>query len=179
HDLTDIVTRLMDYAYIDSGQMQAQIEELQLADEIEELLDALGATLAGASVEVAVPVAAVAADRVLLRRVLVNLLTNAKKYGGEHSAVIISVELSGDLAKVSVTDQGPGIAADELPNVFEAFWRSGRDHQKRQGTGIGLALVQDYTRLMGGTVGVESVVGTGTTFWFTLPLAQPLSSENE
>lgn len=169
-DLTDIVTRLMDFAYMDSGRMEVHSERVELkaaVDDIAASLDASGRRPPTVLVE---PVA-VTADPTLLRRVVINLLTNAFKYAGDDPEVRVGAAPDGTHVRVSVSDNGPGIPADDLDQVFEAFYRSGRDKRKRQGTGIGLALVQDYVRLMGGEVGVDSPPGEGATFWFTLPIA--------
>lgn len=167
-DLTDIVSRLMDYAYMDSGHIEPLIEDVELEQFVREIIDALDASLVGASVNVMLDGLSARADRTLLRRVVVNLLTNAQKYGGDDPEITLWASAADGRVRVAVTDNGPGIEAEDLPKVFDAFWRSDRDRHRRQGTGIGLALVHDYVRLMGGAVGVESPAGEGATFFFTL-----------
>lgn len=169
-DLSDIVTRLMDYAYMDSGRMEVRAERTDLRLTVEEICSSLDVRGRG-EVAIDLPDVVVTADPTLLRRVVINLVTNAFKYAGNHPEVRITAAAAGSHAAVAVADNGPGIAPEDLGQVFEAFYRSGRDKRKRQGTGLGLALVNDYVRLMGGEVSVSSPPGQGATFTFTLPLA--------
>src|ERR1700761_7966431 len=103
-------------------------------------------------------------------KIVLNLLSNAFKFtlaGG----ISVSLSEEGGAAKLSVRDTGVGIAALELPHLFERFHRiEGVRARTHEGTGIGLALVQELVRLHGGTVSVESVHGEGSTFTVTIPL---------
>src|SRR6266511_154935 len=100
--------------------------------------------------------------------VLRNLLANARAYG--ERAVLVSAACDGDQMIVSVADDGPGIAPDELPQIFERFYRAGRGLRQRSGgTGLGLAICKAFVEAHGGRIWVES--HEGTTFSFTLPLA--------
>ena len=171
-DLTDIVTRLMDYAYIDSGRMEPEIADVALADLVRDTVDALAPSVGSAAIELDIPEVVVRADPTLLRRIVVNLLTNAYKYSGAEPAIVVRAAVDNGAARVTVTDNGPGLDAAELGHVFEPFYRAARDRRKRQGTGIGLALVRDYAKAMGGAAGVISRTGEGATFWFTVPAAE-------
>jgi signal transduction histidine kinase len=103
-----------------------------------------------------------------LRRTLVNLLANAVKYSEPGSPVVVRAASDGGLVRVEVADRGVGLSADEAYRVFEPFWRAQRGDKGKRGTGIGLTLVRDYVRLMGGQVRVDSRLGEGSTFSFTL-----------
>lgn len=106
-----------------------------------------------------------------IRRLLENLCVNAVKYGAPHRPVTVSLEAEGEKVKLQVHNEGPPIAADELPNLFEAFRRSktARASQER-GWGLGLTLVKGFTEAHGGTVSVSSTQEKGTLFTVTLPL---------
>jgi two-component system, OmpR family, phosphate regulon sensor histidine kinase PhoR len=111
----------------------------------------------------------VRADRRALEHVLTNLIDNAVKYCGAGTYVRLSVAVSADVVTVSVADNGPGIDERHLPRVFERFYRvdAGRSREVG-GTGLGLSIVKHLVEAMGGTVSVESKLGSGTTFSFTL-----------
>jgi two-component system phosphate regulon sensor histidine kinase PhoR len=119
-------------------------------------------------------------ERRALEQVLSNLLDNALKYGSPSSTITLSAEPQsgprGGVLRFSITDQGPGIAPEHLPRLFERFYRvdAGRS-RALGGTGLGLAIVKHLVEAMHGEVGVRSTPGVGSTFWFTLPLAPDLT----
>jgi CheY-like chemotaxis protein len=101
----------------------------------------------------------------------VNLLSNAAKYNRKHGQIWIDAVLSqGQRLRLSVRDTGHGIGSDQMPSLFRTFERLGAEHSGIEGNGIGLALSKQLTELMGGTIGVASRVGEGSTFWIELPL---------
>ena len=123
------------------------------------------------SLEVDPAVPAVLADPLKLGQVLDNLVSNAVKYTPRGSRIALAVRMSGvDTVEFSVRDDGPGIPAEDLPHVFERFYRvdKGRSREKG-GTGLGLSIVKHIVQLHGGRVWAESRVGEGTCFFFTLP----------
>lgn len=121
------------------------------------------------------PTPQVLAERRALEQVLSNLLDNALKYGSPASEIVISAEAlqrkDRRYLRIAVADRGPGIPAEHLPRLFERFYRvdAGRS-RALGGTGLGLAIVKHLVEAMQGEVGVESQVGHGSTFWFTLPI---------
>jgi signal transduction histidine kinase len=111
-------------------------------------------------------------DKDKIATVLVNLLGNAIKYTPAGGRVAFRVRASDQNLEISIEDTGVGIAADELPRVFEKFYRSSDPRvQEQKGTGLGLALSQEVVRLHGGRITVESQIDKGSTFHLTLPLA--------
>jgi signal transduction histidine kinase len=126
-------------------------------------------------VTVAIPRAAVEveADPDRIAQVLGNLLSNALKYSPTERPVTLRLRREGRHARVTVEDEGPGIAPEALPHVFERFYRAGGSAaQDGTGVGLGLGLFISHSLIErhGGEMGVESTVGVGSTFWFTLPL---------
>jgi signal transduction histidine kinase len=113
----------------------------------------------------------VVGDAGRLEQALVNLLSNAEKYGPTSSEVRLQVHRNGSQASASVSDEGPGIAPEEQERIFERFYRGAASRASTSGSGIGLAVVSEVIAAHGGSVGVESVPGHGSTFWLTLPLA--------
>ena len=116
----------------------------------------------------------VMADRQRTEQVLSNLLDNAVKYSGESRRVVVSASIgpSGSEAVVAVRDLGIGIVADQQAKIFERFYRgASAGANSRSGLGVGLAIAQEIVRQQGGQIWCESVPGKGSTFRFTLPLA--------
>lgn len=112
---------------------------------------------------------AVRADRDRVLQVLGNLIGNAIKFTPEGGEIRLRVERHGDRVRFSVSDTGAGIPGEDLPRVFDRFWQARR--ARDSGAGLGLAIVRGIVAAHGGETGVESVVGQGSTFWFTLPVA--------
>jgi len=113
-------------------------------------------------------------DRLRIRQVLLNLLTNAVRFT-ERGGITVSVAAEGERAVVRVADTGRGIAASDLPRLFREFESLDGEASRRQtgfgGTGLGLPLSRRLVELHGGQMGVESTLGSGATFWLTLPIA--------
>lgn len=121
---------------------------------------------------------AVLADPLKLGQVLDNLVSNALKYTPRGARIeLVACIDSVDTVKIAVRDNGPGIPAEDVPHIFERFYRvdKGRSREKG-GTGLGLSIVKHIVQLHGGRVWVESRVGEGTTFYFTLPVQAAASS---
>jgi two-component system phosphate regulon sensor histidine kinase PhoR len=109
-------------------------------------------------------------DKDKIATVLVNLLGNAVKYTPPQGRVTFRVNISDQQIEISVEDSGVGIAEDELPKVFDKFFRSQDPRvQEQTGTGLGLALAQEVVRLHGGRITVESEINKGSTFSVVLP----------
>ncbi len=103
---------------------------------------------------------------------LLNLVSNAIKFFPPGSRVSLSTLREGHWVKISVTDQGPGIPADQLDLIFERFAQvSSAEHKGKGGSGLGLAICRAIVNLHGGKIWATSSLGLGTTFYFTLPVA--------
>jgi signal transduction histidine kinase len=111
---------------------------------------------------------AIKGDRDLLLALFQNLLENAVKYSPVNGLVELNVVDAGEFLRVSVSDRGPGIAKEELPHLFQRFYRSPQTSQKAEGVGLGLAIAQKISEVHGGHLTVSSKVGEGTTFIFEI-----------
>ena len=109
-------------------------------------------------------------DERKIKQVILNLLSNAVKFTSEGGRIGIDARQSDGSVQITVTDTGVGIAPEDQPKIFEEFRQVGSDYaHKVQGTGLGLTLAKKLVELHGGRIGVESEVGKGSTFSFTLP----------
>ena len=115
------------------------------------------------------------ADQSLMTQLLLNLTENAVKYGKDGGDVWVQAHLAGDRAILTVADNGVGVSEENLPHLFERFFRADTARD-RTGTGLGLSIAQWIVQLHGGTIAVESTLGVGTKFTVTLPLRQPIRS---
>ncbi|WP_341646059.1 PAS domain-containing hybrid sensor histidine kinase/response regulator [Thauera sp. SDU_THAU2] len=172
--LLGLINEVLDLAKIESGRIALSIETVHLAtvaDECEQLLRPLAAERQITLCMQCDPPAAVRADMVRLKQVLLNLLSNAIKYSHAQSEVRLTVETTGARVRITVADTGPGITADNLAKLFQPFNRLDAEHGPVEGTGIGLAISRRMIEAMGGSIGVDSTPGQGSRFWIELPQA--------
>ncbi|MCK2221985.1 SpoIIE family protein phosphatase [Actinomadura sp. ATCC 31491] len=171
--LGKLVNTLLDFSRIEAGRMQARYEPVDLAAVTAELASVFRSAIdkAGLAFEVDCPPlpAPVHLDRGMWEKVVLNLLSNALKFTFEGS-IGVRVRADGGQAVVTVTDTGIGIPAAELPRLFERFHRIETARSRsNEGSGIGLALVQELVNLHGGTITAESAEDVGTSFTVRLP----------
>lgn len=174
--LLKLVNTLLDFSRIEAGRLQASFEPLDLAALTAEIASVFRSAMekAGLRLEVDCPALSepVYVDRELWEKIVLNLLSNALKHTFEGS-VSVSLRERGDEVDLTVRDSGIGISEAEKDRVFERFHRvKGARARSHEGTGIGLALVQELAKLHGGQVRVESEVGRGSSFTVTLKLGR-------
>lgn len=173
--LLGLVDEVLDLARIETGRIALSIESTDLDLAVREALRIVApmATERGIVTEWQGSTGPrVLADPQRLKQVLLNLLSNAIKYNRENGTVSLHADLSdGRTLRMSVTDTGMGIAPEKLGLLFNPFERLGAEATSVQGTGLGLTLSLALTEAMGGTIGVTSRPGYGSTFWIDLPLA--------
>ena len=180
--LLKLVNTLLDFARIEAGRTEAAYESTDLATFTTDLAGAFRSAIESAGLQFDVDCASldvpVRVDRSMWEKIVFNLLSNALKFTFE-GRIQLSLARQDHVVRLSVSDSGIGIAPDQLPRVFERFHRVGGARARtHEGTGIGLALVQELVRLHGGTISVDSQVGVGTTFTVALPVGvDSLASE--
>lgn len=195
--LLELINHILDFSKAEAGRMQLSLEPFDLREVIEAVVaDTASLRAGGQSCEVDLgPVPLVlTGDRQRIRQVLFNLLANASKFTDHQGAISISVTRTlvplpipssrlgeapqlglRDAVWVAVRDTGIGIAEENIPKLFQAFTQvDSSSSRSYQGTGLGLALSKQFVELHGGTIGVESILGTGSTFWFILPVDGPI-----
>ncbi|WP_370967729.1 sensor histidine kinase [Amycolatopsis sp. cg9] len=175
--LQHIVDDLQDLAAADAGQLRLHPELLDAAELAGHVAVAQADRAAAAGVGLTVEAdgdTVLAADPVRLRQIVGNLVTNAVRHTPAGGRVTIRVSSTVDVVTLAVEDTGTGIAAADLPHVFDRFWRAEKSRNRQTGgSGLGLAIVRHLVQAHGGTVAVESEVDSGSTFTVRLPKADP------
>lgn len=176
--LTALVNDLLDLSKFEAGEVSLKRERFNLTAEVRDIL-----TRFDKMADFTFPFDAgeevwVYADRLMISQVVYNLVNNAVSYSGEDKTVYLRQEIRGSAVRISVEDHGEGIPPDKLKDIWERYYKVDREHRRsRAGTGLGLSIVRNILTLHGGTYGVESVLGQGSTFWFELPLAPSENSD--
>jgi two-component system sensor histidine kinase BarA len=174
-NLLELINDLLDLAKIEAGRMEVRSEPLSVNDLFEGLVSILkplaeknGSTVA-ASVGLDVPI--LHTDGPKLQQVLYNFLSNAIKFSPPEGRIDLTAEREGDDAvRISVADQGPGIHPEQQQVIFEKFRQiDGSVTREHGGTGLGLAISKELVTLLGGSMGVTSILGSGATFWVRIP----------
>ena len=168
--LTTLVDNLLDVSRITAGRLRLEVEELDLASVAADILFrfAPSASQLQCDLELHAPVPVMGRwDRLRLEQVVTNLLSNALKYGAGHP-VCVRVEADGRLARLTVSDCGIGISAEDLPRIFERFERAVSDRHYG-GLGLGLYITRQIVEAFGGTVRATSEPGQGSLFVLELP----------
>jgi len=168
--LEDLMSDLIEVAELDSGKRELKLERLRprllLDDARNRYVDEAGTKGVRIEVMAFADLSFVLADRRAVRTILDNLIGNALRYTQEEGEILLGAEEMKEYVQFSVRDSGRGIEAERLTNIFDRF-----NPFSERGTGMGLALVRRLVESLGGQIAVESRLGQGTTFRFTLPVA--------
>jgi signal transduction histidine kinase/CheY-like chemotaxis protein/AraC-like DNA-binding protein len=174
--LNQLVTDLLDLGKLELGKLEVDARPTTLdaffRHHLAQFESLAESRCVQYSAEVGLPDDAVAnLDRAKCRQILNNLLSNAFKFTPSGERIAVSLTLADGCLHLVVADTGPGIHPDDLPHLFDRYFQTTRpDKPAEGGTGIGLALCQEYVHLMGGTIGVQSSPGTGSVFRVTIPV---------
>ena len=177
HRMLSLTNDLLDLSYLTSGALELHREPFNLNDLIKELLPAfqLRWEAKGQTFTLQLPTQAplVLGDTDRVRQILTNLLSNAHKYTLEEGIINLSVQTVESFACIAVTDSGIGLSIEEQAQLFTQFYRAKNPLTKQvSGTGLGLTIVKSLVEMQGGEIQVLSAPDHGSTFRFTLPLAE-------
>ncbi len=186
--LLELISEILDISAIDSGQMPLSVTPVSVSVLMEEALSFIGTSALERDVQLqwTAPPGRnwhVLADARRLKQVFLNLLSNAVKYNRSGGTVTVECwrtpATPTPVYRVCVKDTGFGLSAEKLDRLFTPFDRLGAEETRVEGTGLGLAYSKSMVTAMGGTLGVESIVGTGSAFWVDLPLVESPIERNE
>jgi len=181
--LSHLVDDLQDLSLAEAGQLRLERQPVALADVVDWAVGAFASRAAagGVALQVHVPedLPLVDVDRRRLDQVLRNLLENGLTHTPPDGKIRVAAHTAGAWIEVSVRDTGAGIAPQDLPHVFERFYRADKSRSRATGgAGLGLAIARQLIEAHGGRIGVESKIGHGTQFTFTLPVAAEIYTES-
>lgn len=173
--MSSLLSDLSDISHIETGRLRIEIEQVSIKDQLDVTLQSLQPLLQNKGQKVDVSrldqLPLVRADANRLNQVLTHLLRNAIMYTPEEGRISIRAYPVNEMIRVDVTDTGIGISPEDQKKLFTPFFRSEDIAVREQhGWGLGLHLSARLIALMGGSIGVESAVDNGSTFWFTLPV---------
>jgi len=171
--INELISDLLNTSNLKEGQMALNMARVNVA----ELLKLTCPHVAGEGVfELVItcdPELVVIADENRIDQVLVNFVNNAVKYAPDGEQIFLTAEvIDDDLVRIAVQDTGPGIASERISSVFDRYYRVSNAGHQYSGLGLGLYICAELVRKHGGNIGVDSQLGKGSTFWFTLPRAK-------
>jgi PAS domain S-box-containing protein len=172
--LLELINEILDLAQIESGKLALSREPTSVAEVLLECQAMIEPQGQQRGIKMTFPKSGIPyfvdADRTRLKQVLINLLSNAIKYNRANGTVVVDCcgVNTPQRIRVSIRDTGAGLPPDMLMQLFQPFNRLGRETSREEGTGIGLVMSKRLVEMMGGSIGVESTVGSGSVFWFEL-----------
>ena len=175
HHLLNLINEVLDLATIESGKVEMSMEEVLIRDLLQQTNALIGPQGDARQLKLIDNISAkgytVRADPTRLKQVLLNLLSNAVKYNRVNGCITMDAEvIGGHRLRICITDSGKGMTKEEIAKLFTPFERLNKTANV-EGTGIGLVITKYLIELMGGAIGVESIPGTGSTFWVELALS--------
>jgi PAS domain S-box-containing protein len=175
--LLELINEIVDLSQIESGKLVLSMERTSLTEVLRECQAMIVPLGRKRGIEMTFPPSGISyfvnADRTRLKQVLISLLSNAIRYNRLNGTVVVECAVSTSVStperiRVSICDTGEGLSPEMLPELFQPFNRLGRERSAEEGTGIGIAMSKRLVELMGGVIGAESTVGSGSVFWFEL-----------
>lgn len=171
--LSEMVTQLLDISRLEAGKLPLRRSPCDLVKVARETLDSLSALAEARRLILSAPKPVTpVCDADLIRRVLGNLVANALKFTMKSGVIKLSISVVNHATRVEVTDDGPGIAPEHHQRIFEKFGQA-EGMNSQHGTGLGLTFCKLAVEAHGGQIGVQSELGQGAVFWFTLPGVSP------
>jgi len=182
--LLSLINDILDLSKVEAGKIDIRQESLRLADVVDDAVTTVKTMLDDSRHEMAISIAEdlppVYGDRNRLKQILLNLLSNAIKFTPDGGKLYLETNKKGNFCQVSMVDNGIGIRKEDQTCIFEPFTQlDAQPGERKQGTGLGLALTKQLLELLGGKIWVESEYGKGSRFSFTIPLAEKEAASKE
>lgn len=176
HRMSNLIDGILQYSRV--GRVKEALVELNIGDVVREVIDLLSPP-ANVTINVDTPLPSIIAEPTRIQQIFQNLLSNAVKYMDKPQGKIhVACSAEGDQWKFSVSDNGPGIEPRHFEKIFQLF-QTLAPRDRIESTGVGLALVKKIVEMYGGQIGIESIPGEGSTFYFTLPAIATIINSNE
>lgn len=179
--LSELVNDLLDLSKLQAGTLKPERSVFDLTEMIRDVMQRYDTLIRhqGYHFEVSLEGSAlVEADRTMILQVIYNLINNAVNYTGESMRVRVSATVGEHTVRFAVADDGEGIAPEQIGDIWDRYYRVDKEHKRAvMGTGLGLSIVKQVLEAHGATYGVDSALGTGSVFWFELPLAAQTDDE--
>jgi len=194
HHLLELINEVLDLAKIEAGRIDLSIEPIMFSEVLVESLQLIYPLAQKRGIDIVYNYndvditfdelvsrqCSILADRTRLKQIFLNLLSNAIKYNSENGTITISVDGAvGVETRISISDTGSGLTPEEQLQLFKPFMRIGDHRPEVEGVGIGLVITKKFTELMGGTIGMNSHIGKGSTFWVEFSCGTLLQSSEE
>ncbi|QLC50310.1 PAS domain S-box protein [Methanolobus zinderi] len=181
--LLELINDILDLSKVESGRMELNYERFNVAEIIENVTGIVTPLAKKSRIELKTSFENgdmfVTADRIRFKQILYNLVSNAIKFTPDNGSVEINVVERNGMLEVSVIDTGIGISPEDQQKLFEPFSQVDSDMSRQHdGTGLGLSLVKQFVELHGGSINVESEVGKGSKFSFSIPVRIPVEEDN-
>jgi signal transduction histidine kinase/CheY-like chemotaxis protein len=175
--LLALINEVLDIASVEAGHSNITMEPVALRSALKDCLELMQPLAAQRKLKIDTGNSLeqpwhVLADQQRLRQVLLNIVANAVKYNREGGSVTLSCQVDGERLRIGVSDTGPGLSEESLAKLFVPFQRIGAEQTGVEGSGLGLTLSKNLVEAMHGTMGVQSTVGQGSTFWVELAIAE-------
>ena len=192
--LLELINEVLNLAKIESGHVDLSIDTVSYSDVVKESISLMGTLIENRNIksdftfndknisaeDISEIDVFMHVDRMRIKQILLNLLSNAVKYNKEYGKITLACNVSNNVIRISVIDTGKGISKEGKKDLFKSFNRLGEEGGSIEGSGIGLVITRKLVELMGGSIGVESEVNVGSTFWVEFPLViSPKKTNNK
>jgi len=170
--VTVLIDDLLNTAMVNDGKLKLNLKSFNIAELIDECCHHVRQQSLYSVLVIGDLKLDVFADADRISQVLINFINNAIKYAPESKIITIAIEKEDDMVKVAVKDNGPGVITDKLMHLFDRYYRVEESGIQGSGLGLGLYISSEIIKKHNGQIGVDSILGKGSTFWFTLPVQQ-------